>query len=128
MAVFGVQHSTATRVRGSGDPTLDTRAPLLVYFVGTALISAALGLVIKKHAGLAGALRDLAFSGGAMAFAATQTKALRTSGSHKLITLARFFIGVPITFFGVERFLDPEFAPRVPLKLRTQRACPYTAM
>ena len=47
-----------------------------------------------------------------MAFAATQTKVWRT---RKVITLARFFIGVPIAFFGVEHFLHPQFVPVVPL-------------
>ena len=31
------------------------------------------------------------------------------------MTLARFFIAVAITFFGVEQVLHPEFAPGVPL-------------
>jgi uncharacterized membrane protein len=61
------------------------------------------------------ALRDLAFSGGALAFAATHTEAWRTHGKHRVITLARFFIGIPITFFGVEHLLHPEFSPGVPL-------------
>lgn len=62
------------------------------------------------------ALRDLAFSGGALAFAVTQTEAGRAQGTHKVITLARFFIGFPIVFFAVEHFLHPEFAPGVPLE------------
>jgi uncharacterized membrane protein len=61
------------------------------------------------------ALRDLAFSGGALAFAATQTETWRTQGRHRVITVARLFIGIPIAFFGVEHFLHPEFAPGVPL-------------
>jgi len=65
------------------------------------------------------ALRDLAFSGGALAFAATQTEAWRTQGTHKVITFARLFIAIPIAFFGVEHFLHPEFAPGVPLSKLT---------
>jgi uncharacterized membrane protein len=61
------------------------------------------------------ALRDLAFSSGALAFAATHTEAWRTHGKHMVITLARFFIGVAITFFGAEHLFHPEFAPGVPL-------------
>lgn len=61
------------------------------------------------------ALRDLAFSGGALAFAATQTERWRTQGTHPVISFARHFIGIPIVFFGVEQLLHPEFAPGVPL-------------
>lgn len=65
------------------------------------------------------ALRDLAFSGGALAFAASQRRGSGTQGANKVITLARFFIGFPILFFAVELFLHPEFAPGVPLKALT---------
>lgn len=65
------------------------------------------------------ALRDLAFSGGGLAFAATQTEACTTQSTLKVITLARFFIGFPILFFGAEHFLHPEFTPGVPLKMLT---------
>jgi uncharacterized membrane protein len=36
-----------------------------------------------------------------------------------VISLARLFIGVPITFLGVEQFLHPELAPGVPLRKLT---------
>lgn len=65
------------------------------------------------------ALRDLAFSGGVLAFAATQTEAWRTKGTHVATTLARFFIAIPIIFFGVEHLLHPEIAPGVPLAMLT---------
>jgi uncharacterized membrane protein len=64
-------------------------------------------------------LRDLAFSGGAFAFAGTQTKARPATGVPALVTLGRFFVGVPAVFFGVEHFLHPEFAPGVPLPMIT---------
>jgi uncharacterized membrane protein len=61
------------------------------------------------------ALRDLSFSGGALAFAATQTETCKTRLAPGVVTLARLFIGIPIVVFGVEHFLHPEFAPGVPL-------------
>ena len=59
------------------------------------------------------AFRDLAFSGGAFAFAATQTGNRKAEGTNFLATLARIFLSVPAIFFGVEHFLHPEFMPGV---------------
>jgi uncharacterized membrane protein len=61
------------------------------------------------------ALREISFSGGALAFAAAQTETRRTRGAHTVITLSRLFVGIPALFFGAEHFLHPEFAPGVPL-------------
>jgi uncharacterized membrane protein len=60
-------------------------------------------------------LRDIAFSGGAFAFAGSQTRTKRAGGVPRLVTVARFLIGIPAVFFGVEHFLHPTFAPGVPL-------------
>jgi uncharacterized membrane protein len=64
-------------------------------------------------------LRDLAFSGGAFAFAGTQMKDRSVDAVPRLVTIGRFFVAVPAVFFGVEHFLHPEFAPGVPLKKLT---------
>jgi uncharacterized membrane protein len=61
------------------------------------------------------ALRDLAFSGGALSVAATQKDLWKPQVRQKFILVARLFIGVPITFLGVAQFLHPELAPGVPL-------------
>jgi uncharacterized membrane protein len=61
------------------------------------------------------ALRDLALSGGAFAFAATHISTARTHARHRLLTVARIFIAIPILFFAVQQFLHPEIAPGVPL-------------
>jgi uncharacterized membrane protein len=59
------------------------------------------------------AFRDLAFSGGALAFARTQTEERKAAGANYLATLARVFLSVPAIFFGVEHFLHPDFMPGV---------------
>ncbi|HLW98461.1 MAG TPA: hypothetical protein VKR82_07435 [Candidatus Acidoferrales bacterium] len=67
----------------------------------------------KNVIGWSIALRDLAFSGGALAFAAIQGGDRKTGGANYLAILARLFISVPAIFFGVEHFLHPEFMPGV---------------
>jgi uncharacterized membrane protein len=74
------------------------------------------------------ALRDLAFSGGALSVAATQRKSWTPPVRQGLILLARLFIGVPITFLGVEQFLHPELAPGVPLPKLTPLWVPAHAL
>jgi uncharacterized membrane protein len=74
------------------------------------------------------ALRDLAFSGGALSVAATQKKPWTPQVRQGLILLARLFIGVPITFLGVQQFLHPELAPGVPLPKLTPLWVPGHAL
>jgi uncharacterized membrane protein len=59
-------------------------------------------------------LRDIAFSGGAFALAGTQLKRTPSGGASGLVTLSRFFVGIPAIVFGVEHFLHPAFTPGVP--------------
>ena len=61
------------------------------------------------------ALRETAFSGGALAYAGSHGRSGRIRGVPGLVTVGRFFIAIPAVFFGVEHFLHPEFAPGVPL-------------
>jgi uncharacterized membrane protein len=64
-------------------------------------------------------LRDLSFSGGALSVSAAQTEPWKPQVRQRVVSLARLFIGVPITFLGVEQFLHPELAPGVPLQKLT---------
>jgi uncharacterized membrane protein len=61
------------------------------------------------------ALRDTAFSGGAFALAGSLSKREPSDRAPGLVTLGRFFVGIPAIVFGVEDFLHPELAPGVPL-------------
>jgi uncharacterized membrane protein len=72
-------------------------------------------------------LRDLAFAGGAFAFAGSRRSAGypgRADGLPWLATIGRFFIAVPVLFFSVEHFLHPTFLPGVPLNKLTPRWIP----
>jgi uncharacterized membrane protein len=61
-------------------------------------------------------LREMAFSGGAFAYAGSHGRSGRTPGVPGLVTVGRFFIAIPAVFYGVEHFLHPEFSPGVPLE------------
>jgi uncharacterized membrane protein len=75
------------------------------------------------------ALRQLAFSGGALAFAMSPWSArMRRQPLGQQITaqaaVPRFFVGVPSLFYGVEHLLHPEYVPGIPLKKLTPEWIP----
>jgi uncharacterized membrane protein len=78
------------------------------------------------------ALRQLAFSGGAFAFAMSPWSPRNTrptQSSPTLLTaicaaIPRFFVGVASLFYGVEHLLHPEYVPGVPLNKLTPEWIP----
>src|ERR1700693_4671543 len=60
-------------------------------------------------------LRDTAFSGGAIALAGGLSKRTSSDDAPGLVTLGRFFVGIPAIVFGVEDLLHPTIVPAVPL-------------
>ncbi len=70
------------------------------------------------------ALRQLAFSGSAFAFAMSpwRTRPQRQSpvpANTAWAFIPRFFVGIPSLFYGVEHLLHPEYVPGVPLQKLT---------
>jgi uncharacterized membrane protein YphA (DoxX/SURF4 family) len=59
------------------------------------------------------ALRELSFSGGALALAASLTTQWR--GRDVLATIARYFVAVPVLVFSFQQFMHGDHVPGVPL-------------
>jgi uncharacterized membrane protein len=64
-------------------------------------------------------MRELAFSGGGLALAASLTEAPGERGKQVLATLARYFVGVPVLLYSIEQFLHADHVPGVPLERLT---------
>ncbi|HSS20475.1 MAG TPA: hypothetical protein VLL54_10400 [Pyrinomonadaceae bacterium] len=67
------------------------------------------------------ALRQLAFSGGAFAFAMSplSTRPSQPSPASALAAGPRLFVGISSVFYGVEHLLHPEYVPGIPLQKLT---------
>ena len=62
------------------------------------------------------ALRELSFSGGALALTASLTGERRGRGTNVVATIARYFVAIPVLFFSFEQFMHGKQVPGVPLK------------
>lgn len=62
------------------------------------------------------AFRELSFSGGALALAATLTDQWRQRGTHVLATIARYFVAIPMVFYSVAQFMHGNYVPGIPLQ------------
>jgi uncharacterized membrane protein YphA (DoxX/SURF4 family) len=145
MGVFGTEHLVDASDIAQAVPSWMPANLIWTYLVGVALIAAALSIILNRHARLAATLlggmllvfvilihipnivaehgarlfwaiglRDTAFSGGAFALAGGLSK--RPSGvAPGLVTLGRFFVGIPAIVFGMEDLLHPTIVPAVPL-------------
>ena len=61
------------------------------------------------------ALREISFSGGALALAASLGEQWHKRGAPILATIARYFVAIPVLFFSFEQFLHGDHVPGVPL-------------
>ena len=61
------------------------------------------------------ALRQLSFSGGALALAVSLTEQWPERGTHIFATIARYFVAIPVLFFSLEQFMHGNYVPGIPL-------------
>jgi uncharacterized membrane protein len=65
------------------------------------------------------AARDLAFGGGALAFAGAQREGWPGQRSNAFVFIGRLIVALAVIFFGIENLVHPLFAPGVPLPKMT---------
>jgi uncharacterized membrane protein len=70
----------------------------------------------RDRFGLTFALRELSFSAGPLALAASLTHEWRERGTHILATIARCFLAIAVLFFSFEQFMHADHVPGVPLE------------
>jgi uncharacterized membrane protein YphA (DoxX/SURF4 family) len=70
----------------------------------------------RNRIGLTLTLRELSFSGGPLALAASLTERWRERGTHILATIARYFVAIPVLFYSFEQFMHGDHVPGVPLE------------
>jgi uncharacterized membrane protein YphA (DoxX/SURF4 family) len=70
----------------------------------------------RSRFGLTFVLREISFSGGALALAASLSEQWRERGEHILATIARYFVAIPVLFFSFEQFLHGDHVPGIPLE------------
>jgi uncharacterized membrane protein len=88
----------------------------LTFFLFAALIDApAWAQNPRDRIATALMLRQIAFSGGALALAASLTGPKNKSRAHILATIARYFVAIPILFYSFEQFLHADHVPAIPL-------------
>jgi uncharacterized membrane protein YphA (DoxX/SURF4 family) len=64
-------------------------------------------------------LRELAFSGGALALAASLAEQSNVQGSRIFATIARYFVGIPVLVYSIPQFMHANLLPGVPLERAT---------
>jgi len=101
----------------------------LTFFLFVALMDAPFW---ARHPGnrfaLTFLLRELSFSGGPLALAASLIEPSRERLRHILATVARYFIAVPVLFYSFEQFLHGDHVPGVPLEPLTPAYVPGHAV
>ena len=73
----------------------------------------------RNRFALALVLRQLSFSGGALALAASLTEQWRERGTDILGTIARYFAAIPVLYYSFEQFMHADHVPGIPLVMVT---------
>ena len=74
---------------------------------------------LRDRFGLTLTLRELSFSGGALALAASLAVQVRERSKHVLATIARYCVAIPVLFYSFEQFMHADHVPGVPLERLT---------
>jgi len=146
LAVFGAEHLSAGKLMVGGGPPYMPWRLFWVYFVGFALIAAALSIATRIQVRWSGLLfgsmmflfvamlhfpeavatggrirwtivvREMSFGGGGWVLAGIAMSRNRAGQGKSLITVGRVLIAIAAIFFGVQHFLHPLGLPGVPLE------------
>ncbi len=82
----------------------------------------------RDRIALALVLRELSFSGGALALAASLTGQAHERIARILATIARYFVAIPVLFYSFEQFMHGDHVPGVPLDRLTPTWIPGHAI
>jgi uncharacterized membrane protein len=151
LAVFGAEHFSNSRSISQIVPPWMPARMFWTYFVGFALISAAVSIALRLiHTRIPAMLLGIMFicfvlmihipnvaanPNNRIVWAVAFRDLAFAGGAFALAAtlmkptriMARVFVGVPLLFFAVEHFLHPEFAPGVPLAKVTPDWVPFRA-
>ncbi len=164
LAAFAPEHFRAPEFVQNMVPSWMPGHAFWAYFVGCALLAAAISLTVGKFERLSSTLlglmfslfvcmiylpsalahpknrfawiyllRDLSFAAGGWALAGLHSRAAAPRQAKAprqarwMIAFARIVIAIAAIFFGVQHFLHPEFAPGVPLELKTPSWVPFAS-
>jgi uncharacterized membrane protein YphA (DoxX/SURF4 family) len=124
LAAFGTEHFTLTKAIASIVPRWIPWHLFWAYFVGACFIVVLMDAPgwahnLRDRFGLTLTLRELSFSGGALALAASLAELGGERGKHVLATIARYFVAIPVLFYSFEQFMHADHVPGVPLERLT---------
>jgi uncharacterized membrane protein YphA (DoxX/SURF4 family) len=92
---------------------------LTFFFFAVLMDAPAWAHHLRDRFALTFTLRELSFSGGALALAASLGEQGRERGKRVLATIARYFVAIPVLFYSFEQFMHADHVPGVPLEALT---------
>jgi len=158
LAVFGAEHLSAGKFLAGAVPAYIPWRLFWVYFVGFALIAAALSIATRIQVRWSGLLfgtmmflfvamlhfpgavsaggripwtivfREMSFGGGGWVLAGVAIGGNRDGAGKSLVTVGRLLIAITAIFFGVQHFLHPLGLPGVPLEKQMPAWLPARAL